>query len=116
MINKHNPRQVKAPISWPTMRKRFGSSSANQILVDTSSTTSRPHIDAKIVRQRARKKKRQTVPWAVILMAVFAIFCLAAPLARADEAQNEDEGGPIIGIDLGTTYCLLRWNLQGRKC
>mmetsp|Transcript_4239 Transcript_4239/g.6250 ORF Transcript_4239/g.6250 Transcript_4239/m.6250 type:complete len:743 (-) Transcript_4239:206-2434(-) len=102
MINKQDPKQVKAPTGWPNMRKRFGPGGAHdQIMVDAPSIS--PHVHAKM-KQRARKKKRQAVPWAVVLMAVFALFCLAAPLARAQQAQTEAEGGPVIGIDLGTTY------------
>jgi heat shock protein 5 len=98
MINKQDQKQVKAPTGWPTMRKRFGTDTADHILVNAPSTS--PHVNAKM-KQRIRKKNKQTAPWAVIFMTVFAIFCLAAPFARA---QQEQDGGPVIGIDLGTTY------------
>ena len=58
-----------------------------------------------IVKRQARKrrlpKKTTNFSWATnLLLVILGVFCLAIPLALA-QAQDQ---GPIIGIDLGTTY------------
>ena len=42
--------------------------------------------------------------WAVV--ALVALVAFAAPARAAEDKEDEEEGGsgPIIGIDLGTTY------------
>jgi heat shock protein 5 len=37
----------------------------------------------------------------VLFAAIFGVYCVAVPFAMAQEVNNR---GPIIGIDLGTTY------------
>jgi len=53
-----------------------------------------------------RKKKKGASSWRShsSLFVLFAIFCvLGVPLALGQEQHKEDKG-PIVGIDLGTTY------------
>jgi heat shock protein 5 len=55
----------------------------------------------KRVRKRSRSPKTLYSSWAAIfVIAILGAFCLAIPLALA----QQDQQGPIVGIDLGTTY------------
>ncbi|CAJ1963229.1 unnamed protein product [Cylindrotheca closterium] len=60
-------------------------------------------------RRRAKgSTKKSTYPhWtSIVFIALFGICCFAAPVAHANEESSDaaNPSGPIIGIDLGTTY------------
>lgn len=55
-------------------------------------------------RRRAKgSNKRNFSSWTFVLVALLGLCCFAIPMAHAD-TDTETRSGPIIGIDLGTTY------------
>ena len=59
-------------------------------------------------RRKLRAKKRYSslgFPWTLLFAAIFGTYCIALPFAMAQQqGVAADDQGPIIGIDLGTTY------------
>jgi len=55
-------------------------------------------------RHRATGSNKLTSSrWTFVLVSLLALCCFAIPVARANE-DSDKPSGPIIGIDLGTTY------------
>jgi len=55
-------------------------------------------------RRRAKGSNKSTFSaWSFLLIAILGLCCFAVPVAHANE-DSDKPSGPIIGIDLGTTY------------
>lgn len=80
-INQHSQKQPKAPAGWLAMRKRFG-------------------------KKHPNRKARRTSSFAYLGVTVIALMCLFAVPFAMGQAMGDQQGGngPVIGIDLGTTY------------
>lgn len=91
----------------------------NAISIATSTDRSTNKIRSRFKKRRSKHRQRKSslgFSWTILFAAIFGIYCLAVPLALAQQHQHaaapDQEaggsggggGGPIVGIDLGTTY------------
>jgi heat shock protein 5 len=72
-------------------------------------TIKRKKSQPRSLRRHRSKKRRNSLgfSWTVLFATIFGIYCIALPLALAQQQgapPPDDPQGPIIGIDLGTTY------------
>jgi heat shock protein 5 len=54
-------------------------------------------------RRRSKKASLNNSYWLLLFAAILGLSCVAVPFALAQETNDQGQG-PIIGIDLGTTY------------
>ena len=59
-------------------------------------------------RRRLPKKNRNTLgfSWTLLFAIILGLYCIALPVSLAQQQNNpsSEDQGPVIGIDLGTTY------------
>jgi hypothetical protein len=88
----------------------------NAISIAMSTDRSTNKIGSRFKKRLSKHRQRKSslgFSWTILFAAIFGIYCLAVPLALAQQHQHaaapdqEDGGGGgglIVGIDLGTTY------------